>query len=441
MSVDTIARGLSAQTRLSAQRRAVFQRLVAASVRARAGNPMDAGPYSAVAIAVTDGATQAITAKQYRINTTPNAWRLSGGIALQGTDGANPFFRFGSARMPNPDNISQQSFYPQTTTPPYRQISMRATFVTDEPDFEIVVVGAAATGGSFRILVDGQFVARAPIGWGGNQKRFVRVKLGDGTDTYRAPRTIEFEASGATGFYGVNCSAKGSVTAPSNLTTVAAAFIGDSYSAGTGPSDPSANYSLNAWTLNAARRLGWNAPTQQAVGGTGYIATNSGGGLAYADRLADLDWRIDWDVVVIAGGYNDAVQGNTSAAITAAALAHWQAVRRKLPGALIVVTGVWSPPTGAGATGKAQCIAAEQAIAATFAAWGDPFALFVPIATMETPWLTGTGTAAATTGDGNADVYVVIDKVHPTLAGHDWLSRRFAAAVESGIDLMARALR
>ena len=44
-------------------------------------------------------------------------------------------------------------------------------------------------------------------------------------------------------------------------------------------------------------------------------------------------------------------------------------------------------------------------------------------------WIAGTGRVGATTGDGNADIYVVADGVHPSVAGAAYLGTRLAFAI------------
>lgn len=220
---------------------------------------------------------------------------------------------------------------------------------------------------------------------------------------------IEFEAAGAAGFIGVSVDALSSVYAPQGR--IDAAFIGDSYTAGAGGTSSSANWSVTAWANAASRLLGWSAPQQQAVGGTGYLATNSGAQLTYRQRIADLDQR-SYDVVVIAGGYNDAATSLDPATTAAEALLAWQAARAKQPTALIVATGVWSAPGAAGASGisaRARGQAMEDALAAKFTAWADPFAIWLPVWRAAQPWTFGAGCTAATAGDGNADVYINSD--------------------------------
>lgn len=437
-----IARGLSARNRLTAQRRAVLQRLVDRATRSAASNPLDQPVYAAETVTVSEASGAGSLTHSYNAVTNASVFDVSGGLPITGTytDGTTQFARYGSASAAAADNIGLEPNAPFTTTPPYRSVCWRARFWTDAPVIELRTVGSAKS--SWRWIVGGQYLSRTPTAMGGNSTRVCKLQFGDGTATYRKPRLIEFEASGPAGFVGVNVDALSSVYAPVGE-RVDAAFVGDSYTAGTGGTSANSAYSLPAWSLDAARLLGWSAPQQQAIGGTGYLATNSGTQLTFRQRIADLDQR-SYDIVVIAGGYNDASTSQTAAATTAEALLHWRAVRAKQPNAMIVVTGVWSAPGAAGSTGTAARTrgqAMEDEIAAQFAAWADPFAAYVPIWRSAQPWLFGTGNTGALVADGNADTYINTDYTHPNDAGHEWLARRFQADLRTRLDTMARALR
>jgi lysophospholipase L1-like esterase len=48
-------------------------------------------------------------------------------------------------------------------------------------------------------------------------------------------------------------------------------------------------------------------------------------------------------------------------------------------------------------------------------------------------WQTGTGKVGATTGNGNGDLYVSSDGVHPNAVGVDYLADRLAASIRDSI--------
>lgn len=90
------------------------------------------------------------------------------------------------------------------------------------------------------------------------------------------------------------------------VSQVTAAFIGDSYTAGFGASEPVANF---RWTHLVADRMGWSE-VNLGRGGTGYrtVADSAGCGLdfcpSYIGMLPELAASSP-DVVFISGGRND----------------------------------------------------------------------------------------------------------------------------------------
>ena len=44
-------------------------------------------------------------------------------------------------------------------------------------------------------------------------------------------------------------------------------------------------------------------------------------------------------------------------------------------------------------------------------------------------WITGTGKVGATAGDGNGDLLIANDGVHPSPAGHDYYARRIGQTI------------
>jgi lysophospholipase L1-like esterase len=66
-------------------------------------------------------------------------------------------------------------------------------------------------------------------------------------------------------------------------------------------------------------------------------------------------------------------------------------------------------------------------MAAAVAAFADPLMYFVPEVTNAAgPWFTGTGSTAGAAGNGNCDVYISSDAIHPNDAGHAFLAGRLA---------------
>ena len=133
--------------------------------------------------------------------------------------------------------------------------------------------------------------------------------------------------------------------------------------------------------------LGWRDVRQTAVSMTGYVSTGSNGDVQTFGRMNLFD-QIDWwgftpDVIVCAGGYNDADlhpeqdpgdRGDytdelcTPALVAAQAVRTWQKMRDVAPAAPIFVFGPWAGSRGP----DAPIVSVERALSEAFAAWSDP---------------------------------------------------------------------
>lgn len=171
----------------------------------------------------------------------------------------------------------------------------------------------------------------------------------------------------------------------------------------------------NAWGHQSAGSLlcfemGWRC-WPSAVGGTGFYRTN--GNLDYADRSAIDGSIMSADLAVIRASINDKGVSPVSL-IQAKAQTTFANVRSALgPDKPIFVLGV--SPCAYGP--DAQTIALEQAtvdaVAAYVAATNDHLIFMIPIATLTTPWITGTGKIGTPSGTGNSDFYTSVDAIHP----------------------------
>ncbi len=228
------------------------------------------------------------------------------------------------------------------------------------------------------------------------------------------------------------------------------AAIADSYGGGRGSQWRGGPF----W--EAAALLGIPHIDLDAIGGTGYApnATNSDTldpGNAFAVRLpTSVDAQPD--LFFTAGGINDnnsiAAPPYPSAAAARAGFnnavnQYYTQLRAALPQSVLVATGPWAPrqstPTDPVALSKADTI--KAALQAAGGLWvfldnlqGGWVNSAGASAAASGPWQTGTGTSAAPVGDGNGDLYLVADGVHPNEAGCDYLGTRIA------IDLRAALL-
>jgi lysophospholipase L1-like esterase len=180
-------------------------------------------------------------------------------------------------------------------------------------------------------------------------------------------------------------------------------FLGDSYTAG-GPGTTADT----TYAAETGRMLGW----QVIVGGRG------GTGFVTPGRVKEpfpelfdrqLGWRPPPDMLIVSGGHNDRrVPGPEVGAAARDLLAR---VRASWPGSRLVLMGpMWgtgSPePSVLSIRDTLQGVAGELRI---------PF-----IDPLREQWVTGDRRV----GTGNAAVYILKDRVHPTPAGHRYIATR-----------------
>lgn len=100
----------------------------------------------------------------------------------------------------------------------------------------------------------------------------------------------------------------------------------------------------------AAAELGWAQPEVVGVGGTGYLTARTSDGTRvgpYTERIEAAVSGASFDVVVIAGGNNDANEAFDPERFRAAVRSVLEQVTTRLPDAELVVLGPYSP-TGRG---------------------------------------------------------------------------------------------
>lgn len=322
--------------------------------------------------------------------------------------------------------------------------SVRYRFHTDAP-----TVAWRQWGGDllFRILVDGQYVNLAGhrladttgannlvtldfSSVGGRAQRLIEVECGFGQPTSAAQNTLH-------AFGPVYVSALDSVWAPQpGLRLIVA---GDSYTQG---HIVDASGVIGTAGDGFARVMGdFLGPAVEVwcsgVNGTGWAAQASTVDKpTLAQRLTDVT---GWSpaMVMIPMGVNDVTLGFTAAQVQAAAIATLTALRAALPGVPVVVFGPWMRPGHAVATTQAMEAAIRAAVQARRTA-GDLRLAFVPtIGAQGAPYQFGTGSVAAPTGNGNADLYMSRDLTHPVPAGMTHLGRRAASDFVAAILAMA----
>jgi hypothetical protein len=179
------------------------------------------------------------------------------------------------------------------------------------------------------------------------------------------------------------------------------------------------------WVSQVGRLLGCDDVANMAQGGTGFINDGNGTKTTYIQRIERLA-SLNADVYVIAGNHNDI--GYPAQDQIDAALTYFKKLRLLQPKAIIVVAGVNPLQGERGDSGNVR--AGEVNLKAAFDRWADANAYFLPISTdPDGPWITGTGSVDAPTGDGNKDMYYIKVDGHPLQRGVDYFAQRYAQAL------------
>lgn len=319
-----------------------------------------------------------------------------------------------------------------------------AQFITDAPQFQIVVLATTNPGlcvytgspGGTLTPVSLGIVAPNPSGF--NYYQFVFADRRPRQFLVEMPSGIS--SSGIGSFYGVLCNDTISKVSPPNKAPFTMGLVGTSYFAG--------NQTLSATPAlgiapQIAKLMGCtNYWVDQQGGGTGYVNPNISGVFGSASRIANLAATNPNVVLVSGGGINDytysaisSLGATTAAALAveqAAALAYYQALRAALPNALIMVMG-----SEAGATGpSASIFNMELAVANATAQFNDPYCIYISqsAATAAKAWISGTGNTGTTNGTGNSDVYVFTDNIHTVQGGSNYLAQQSANAIRQVIN-------
>lgn len=327
----------------------------------------------------------------------------------------------------------------------------RAIFNTDAPiisfGIRCTVLNGSNQSPKFRIIVDGQYITTAGYSNTATTRQYVTLDFSSVGG--RKPRRIEVELQGGTANDGVSNGIQSigpfyvtpldSIWAPSAESIGPRLMVaGDSYTLGPIYSQVTESMMGDGWARILGDWLGLDDTVCSGVGGTGWLARSSGADRPnMLDRITDFtDPSNDHDILCIAMGINDGIlDGQTQGGVlissanvqtrVSTVLATYRASKPTTP---IVVLGPWRRPNLSGMT------AYEAAISAGVSALGDSRISFQP--TISENWQNGTGKAGSTTGDGNADVYIVSDGTHPTIAGHEYLGRRAARAFLAGLRAM-----
>jgi len=290
-----------------------------------------------------------------------------------------------------------------------QRVPVRIRFWFDGTQLE-VRFGMYNLTGNPQIFVDGMYVAAPSIGTTSPHDAYLPITFAD-----RRPRLIEIRTASA--FGGVRTGPLDTVWPVAAAPKPRCILLGDSYT-----DQSSSTGGLQGYGNHFADVMGWPDTWLSGVGGSGFL--NDGQGVKLGTRLQNDCLDQAPDVVGVLMGHNDA--SGSAGVITAAAADVFARIRAALPDAYLFVTGPLFQGSNLGAT----YAPVENAVFAAATGYADTM-----ISTASPFWITGSGRAGATTGSGNADLYVVADGVHYTDAGHAYFGRRLAESLSTAIGL------
>jgi len=289
------------------------------------------------------------------------------------------------------------------------------TFVHTGTEFEIAYKWLSAVGaGWLRISVDGQRVTDLMYdipGTSGGSMHTTKV-----TFPTSATRVILIEFQGVP-FAGVYVGA-GNTIAQAPDFTQRWIGAGDSMTAG---SDGNTGAGAGTWLARLAQYAGVRIdPWNQAIGSTGMTAPGSA--VTIPARIADVTAH-DPGVVFLWCGGND---GTTS--IVAEATQWIADVKAAVPGVDMFIVGTWSPSVVPSSARAARSTDLKNAALANGVPFIEPITGHVydaagNLIASQGPWI-------ASSADVAAYVYSV-DNVHATDAGHDYIAKRMAQAMQA----------
>ncbi len=315
-----------------------------------------------------------------------------------------------------------RSFYRTagTFTCKYASVS----FMTDAPGFVVSVLGQDQT---YRVMVDGRYVQPSCFRPATSAELFITVDFAS-TSRRKARRvTIEMGRSGGASFRGIYTKGTDAVWAPPAQDEVRAVYIADSLIDG-------AAYGTFLPGFGASQRvaklLGLSDMWSFSAGGTGWVNDVGGTLYTYGQRVPEALTR-NPDLWLFEGSTNDFGAGAT--AITAAALAAFQAIRAGGSRAPIIVFGVW-PLNDSALSATQKCAYIETAVQAAVTAFGDPDTYFIPVRNDPVmPWVTGSWNNTANANANNSSIMIAGDNTHPGEMGIEYWAARQARAIRTDV--------
>lgn len=375
--------------------------------------------------APTTSADDALAPTVTRSTTVPSAPdNVAWGLAV--STSANIARLYGGYQATSPTDRYRVSTFDRSPSSLARSSGGRIAFWSDAAKVTLLAPTTTGSEGAFRISVDGRYLTPSAYFNAASTYTTIDWSARGG----RKPRYYEVEGFSREGLFTslqvIYTTANDLVWKPSTDSDIRAYWIGDSQSAGHGFA---AYQPGGGMAQRVARLLGWNDLWNASIGGTGYIAVGTGGPFyTYGERVVEGLTR-NPDIWVFYGSTND--NGQSSAAITAAALAAYQAIRAGGSTAPIIVLGV--VPI------SAACATTEAAIQAAVTAFADPLGktFFVPLSNaLPYPIIIGSFNRPASVGASISTFALDInttDNVHIMEAAHPKHSRLIAGFIRDQV--------
>jgi hypothetical protein len=222
-------------------------------------------------------------------------------------------------------------------------------------------------------------------------------------------------------FGGLDIGPTDTIAQPPNLYPKLAVY-GDSYTEGA--ANPLQGQQVIAYSIGSMLSAGPPLiPFKCGQGGAGYINNPGGGKAPYTDssRLAGL-YSTGADIVIVIGSVND--NGQTQGAVQTAVSTVLAGIRTNMPNAKLICVGVQPEPTSLAGAAFATV---NAGVAAAASAYGVPL-----IDWYNSDIITGSGNSGSLASNGNADIMIYSDGVHPVPGpGTDYEGRWLAAQISA----------
>jgi lysophospholipase L1-like esterase len=179
------------------------------------------------------------------------------------------------------------------------------------------------------------------------------------------------------------------------------------------------------------------------IGGTGFIADNSGARSDFIEQ-AGVDFTgAGFDVVWELGGRNDWPFYGSAAAYQAVVESWIDILLADNPDTIILLTGPLTVQNSEAYQASAAYAAIQNAKKAAAANYPQNCAFIETAgnAVTNNPWIFGTGKQGATTGNGTADLVRGPDGVHLTIYGHEYIATRLVTETARVLPMLASRIR